>query len=62
MLRRVIQTSGFPVFLGMAATYALVAMLGAILIADGLARTSVVWPHLTAPAGATPIRCCGLAG
>jgi hypothetical protein len=62
MLRRVIQTSGFPAFLGMAATYALVAMLGAILVADGLARSSVVWPHLLAPAGVTPIRCCGLAG
>jgi hypothetical protein len=62
MLRRVIQTSGFPVFLGMAATYALAAMLGALLIADGLARSSVVWPHLLAPAGVTPIRCCGLAG
>jgi hypothetical protein len=61
MLRRIIQTSGFATLLGMAATYALVATLGAILLADGLARASVMWPHLMAPAGLT-MSCCGLAG
>ncbi len=51
MLRSIIQTSGFAAFLGMAAAYAVVATLGAILMADGLARASVVWPHLVSAAG-----------
>jgi hypothetical protein len=46
MLRRIIQTSAFAGLLGMAATYTLVATLAAILMADGLARVSVVWPHV----------------
>ena len=44
MLRRMIQTSAFAGLLGMAATYSLAATLGVILMADGLARVSVVWP------------------
>ncbi|MGH9637610.1 MAG: hypothetical protein ACRD72_22475 [Candidatus Angelobacter sp.] len=51
MWHRVIETAGFPAFLGIAATYAFVAMLSAILVANGLARAPVLWPHLLAPAG-----------
>jgi hypothetical protein len=44
MLRGMIERSAFSALLGMAATYALVATLGVILLADGLARASVFWP------------------
>jgi hypothetical protein len=46
MLRGIIERSAFFALLGMAATYALVATLGVILLADGLARASVFWPHV----------------
>jgi hypothetical protein len=51
MFRRVIETAGFPAFLGVVATYAVVAMLTAVLVADGLTRAPVLWPHLLGPAG-----------
>jgi hypothetical protein len=46
MLRRIIQKSTFPALLGMAATYALTAILAALLAADSLARNSIVMPQL----------------
>jgi hypothetical protein len=46
MLRGIIERSAFSALLGMAATYALVATLGVMLLADGLARASVFWPHV----------------
>jgi hypothetical protein len=46
LLRRIIQKSTFPALLGMAATYALTAILAALLAADSLARNSVVMPQL----------------
>jgi hypothetical protein len=46
LLRRIIQKSTFPALLGMAATYALTAMLAALLAADSLARNSIVIPQL----------------
>jgi hypothetical protein len=45
MLRRIIQKSTFPALLGMAATYALTAILTALLAADSLARNSIVMPQ-----------------
>ncbi len=51
MWHRVIETAGFPAFLGIAAAYAFVALLSAMLVANGLARAPVVWSHLLAPAG-----------
>lgn len=62
MLRRIIQRSGFAALLGMAATYTLAATLGVILMADGLARASVVWPHLMPSAAVMSVDCCGFAG
>jgi hypothetical protein len=57
-----IQTSAFAVLLGMAAAYTFAATLGVILMADGLARASVVWPHLMPAAAVMPVACCGVVG
>ena len=46
MLRKIIQNSAFATLLGMAATYALTAIVAALLAADGLARNSIVIPQL----------------
>jgi hypothetical protein len=46
LLRRIIQKSTFPALLGMAATYALTAIVAILLAADGLARNSVFMPQL----------------
>jgi hypothetical protein len=46
LLRRIIQRSAFPALLGMAATYALTAIVAALLAADSLARNSIVMPQL----------------
>ena len=46
MLRRIIQNSAFATLLGMAAIYALTAIVAALLAADGLARNSMVMPQL----------------
>jgi hypothetical protein len=63
MLRRIIERSAFTALLGMAATYALAATLGVILMADALARVSVVWPHVMPPlATVMPVDCCPAAG
>jgi hypothetical protein len=62
MLRRIIERSAFVALLGMAATYALAATLGVILMADGLARVSVVWPRLMPLAAVMAADCCGAAG
>jgi hypothetical protein len=62
MLRRIIQTSAFVGLLAMAAAYTVAATLGMILLADGLARASVVWPHIMPSAAVIPVDCCGIAG
>jgi hypothetical protein len=62
MLRRVIQTSAFAGLLAMAAAYTFAATLGVILLADGLARASVVWPHIMPSAAVMPVDCCGVSG
>jgi hypothetical protein len=41
-----IQKSTFPALLGMAATYALTAIVAVLLAADTLARNSIVMPQL----------------
>jgi len=46
MLRRIIQNSAFATLLGMAAIYALTAIVAALLAADGLAHNSIVMPQL----------------
>ena len=46
LLRRIIQESTFPAFLGVAATYALTALFAALLAADSLARNSIVMSQL----------------
>jgi hypothetical protein len=46
MLRRIIQNSAFATLLAIAATYALTAIVVALLAADGLARNSIVMPQL----------------
>jgi hypothetical protein len=46
LLRRIIQKSTFPALLGMAATYALSAIVAVLLAAEGLARNSVFMPQL----------------
>ena len=46
MLSHIIQNSAFVTLLGMAATYALTAIVAALLAADGLARNSIVIPQL----------------
>ena len=46
LLRRIVQRSAFPALLGMAATYALTAIVAALLAADSLARNSIVMPQL----------------
>jgi len=51
MLRRIIQKSAFAALLGMAATHTLAATLGVLFAADGLARTSILWPRVMSLAG-----------
>jgi len=46
MLRRIIQNSAFATLLGMAAIYALTAIVAALLAAGGLAGNSIVMPQL----------------
>jgi hypothetical protein len=46
LLRRIIQNSAFPALLGIAATYALTAILAALLAADSLARNSILMAQL----------------
>jgi hypothetical protein len=46
LLRRIMQKSAFPALLAMAATYALTAIVAALLAADSLARNSIVIPQL----------------
>ena len=46
MLRQIIQNCAFATLLAMAATYALTAIVAALLAADGLARNSIVIPQL----------------
>jgi hypothetical protein len=62
MLRRIIERSAFAALLAMAAAYALVATLGVILMADGLARVPVVWSRVVPSAAVTPVDCCRAAG
>jgi hypothetical protein len=52
MMRHLIERFAFAALLGMAAAYAFAATLGVILMADGLARVSVVWPHVMPAAAA----------
>ena len=46
MLRHIIQNSAFATLLGMAATYALTATVALLLMADSLARNSIVISQL----------------
>ena len=46
MLRNIIRNFAFATLLGMAATYALTALVAALLAADSLARNSIVIPQL----------------
>jgi hypothetical protein len=46
VLRHVIQNCAFATLLGIAATYALSAIVAARLAADSLARNSIVIPQL----------------
>jgi hypothetical protein len=46
MLRQIIQNCAFATLLAMAATYALTAIVAAVLAADSLARNSIVIPQL----------------
>ena len=47
MLRSTIERSPFSALLGAASVYAIVTSLGIILMADGLTRVPVLWPHIT---------------
>jgi hypothetical protein len=51
MLRRAMETAGFPAFLGFAATYALVAMFTAVVLANELSRAPLAWHSLLPPFG-----------
>jgi hypothetical protein len=51
MLRRTIENFAFPALLGIAATYTFTASLMVVLLADGLARTPILWTWLVTPAG-----------
>jgi hypothetical protein len=46
MLRHVLEHHSFGGLLGMAAGYSIVAIASVLLIADGLARNSMLWPHV----------------
>jgi hypothetical protein len=46
MLRYIIEHRSFGGLLGMAAGYGIIAIVCVLLIADGLARNSMLWPHV----------------
>jgi len=62
MLPRIIRDVAFPTLLGIAAIYALATTIGVILLADAMARVSVVWPHVMPAVKLVSAVCCGTAG
>ena len=49
MLPRITQKFTFPALLGLAATYGLAAPLAVLLLADGVARTSILLSRIMPP-------------
>jgi len=52
MLRHVIENCSFGPLLAMAACYSIGATLCVLLLADGVAHNSALWPHIVSAGAA----------